>query len=67
MGLTQEQAYRLASMIKPSDVLKYINNHQSEYEEWLNEEQKKVQKEKEELKYEPKICEIERGQESNDK
>lgn len=65
MSLTQEQAYRLATMIKPNIVLEYINNHQSEYEEWLRNEQTKVQKKKEELEYEPKICEVKRRQESN--
>jgi hypothetical protein len=47
MNLSQEQAYRLASMIKPSDVIEYINNHRPEYEEWLKAETKKVHLKKE--------------------
>lgn len=65
MSLSQEQAYRLASMIKPSDVIDYINNHRSEYEEWLIKEQKRVKKNKEESKNEPKICKIKRRQNPN--
>lgn len=60
MKLSQEQAHRLATMIKPSIVLEYINNHQSEYEEWLKEEEEKEKVQKEVQKNEIKICEIER-------
>ena len=56
MNLSQEQAHRLALMIKPSDVLEYINTHRSDYEEWLKNEEKKEQKKKEEKENETKIC-----------
>ena len=64
MDLTQEQAHRLASMIKPGNVLEYINNNLSEYEKWLEEEFQNNQIKKEEYDYE--IFEIKSKQSTND-
>lgn len=66
MDLTQEQAHRLASMIKPGNVLEYINNNLSEYEKWLEEEFKHNRIKKEELDYELKIFKIKSKQSTND-
>ncbi|MDD4406720.1 MAG: hypothetical protein PHF30_01620 [Bacilli bacterium] len=66
MNLTQEQAHRLASMIKPSTVLEYINNNLSDYEKWLEEEVKNNQMKMEEYDYEIKILKIKGKQSSND-
>lgn len=66
MDLTQEQAHRLASMIKPSIVLEYINNNLSEYEKWLEEEFQNNQIKKEEYDYEIRIFKIKSKQSTND-
>lgn len=66
MSLTQEQANRLATMIKPCVVLEYINNNRSDYEEWLKKENKRKQLNKEEFLNANKICKIKRKQTAND-
>lgn len=66
MNLTPEQAHRLATMIKPSDVIKHINDHRSEYKEWLMKQLKINQITKEEYNYEIKIFKIKTKQSTND-
>ena len=52
--LSEEQTKRIASNIFIGDVLTYINEHQTDYKEFLNEELKKGNLSKEELDYELK-------------
>lgn len=61
MELTQKQIYRLATMIKPSVVIEYINNNRSDYEKWLKEEELKEA----EVCKNVKVHRVERKQEAN--
>lgn len=45
MKLTEEQIEYIASHIRISDILNYIENNRSEYEEFLKEEKEKEKKE----------------------
>jgi len=54
MELSEEQTKRIASNIFIGDVLTYINEHQTDYKEFLNEELNKGNLSKEELDYELK-------------
>lgn len=50
MELSKEQLKTIASNILVSDIIDYINNHSSEYEEFLKEEELKENLEREEVK-----------------
>lgn len=50
MELSKEQLKTIASNILVSDIIDYINNHRSEYEEFLREEELKENIEREEVK-----------------
>lgn len=48
MELSKEQLKTIASNILVSDIIDYVNNHRSEYEEFLKEEELKENIEREE-------------------
>lgn len=50
MELSKEQLKTIASNILVSDIIDYINNHRSEYEEFLREEELKENIEREEAR-----------------